>query len=322
MDEIEVAEKPGWGWLDGRLRRVPPEAWPFVLIAGLLVAFRVHDVAASGGWLGLSSLILAGVVAEVLLPLAVLVGRSDAWRSARLILVGVVIWTLIPLTISVLLQVQQWLVPQTWPDGPQASPVEFIRRLTVIASIAGPAIVAIGLERRRRTETTWPKALVGLALLVTAGLCVFQARNLVEYYGSIGGAYGELGLTLNDQLGIAAGALLPVAWLAMGVLAWSTVSAVRAGEEPRRFWLLICAGSTLVFSVDIGVEAYALVASAVASGFISSDTPAIADTVGWVAAVASLGILAGYVLLLIGFGRGLPADPRDLGDVAADESAP
>lgn len=317
MNEQENADGSGDVWLDAQIKRVPPEAWPLILAAGVLLVLLVPGFVASGTWAGYSAVIVATVLVGALMPLAVLAGCRDAWHSARLILIGVAIWALIPPASSLLIQVRDWLLPGSWPESATASSVGFFRDLSVIASIVGPALIVIGLERRRVTETTWPKLLAAFALLATVGLCLLEARSLWDYYQSMAGlgSMADLsaspGLSLSDQLAIAIEALRPVGWLALGALAWSCISAFRAGEVPRRFWLSIGAGSSLVVATHLASMAYSWLASAGASSIV-------VDTFSLYAAVASVSSLAGSVLLLVGFWYGLPPDRLEPDESGAD----
>jgi hypothetical protein len=83
--------------------------------------------------------------------------------------------------------------------------------------------------------------------------------------------------------------------LTVGALAWSTMSAVRAREEPHRFWLSVSAGSALTLGVSILTIGLNIVSY---SSFVYIAFPLI-----WLDIV---GGLAGMAMLLVGFAQGLP----------------
>ncbi len=299
-------------WVADRLERIPPEAWPFIVLAVFAVAANGQAVL-SGGSLDL--LLLASLTVGALLPAAIVIGCRDAWRSARLVLVGAVVWTSIPVAVDVISSGQRLLSPETWTDTSIVSGLETARELAGMLSLAGPALLALGLMQRRRTETTWPRALVALALIGTAALCVYAARSAIDQYENFQGFSGTgLGgaFAFSDPLFVVGVALDPVRILTVGALAWSTLSAVRASEEPRRFWWLVFAGSAVLFGLTILSITLGL---AEASGALAPDTyMAVFGPISW---VEVLGGLAGMALLLVGFGLGLPAaDPLAGGEEA------
>jgi hypothetical protein len=288
-------------WVADRLERMPLEAWPFIVLAVFVVAANRQAVL-SGGSLYL--LLLASLVAGALLPAAILIGCRDAWWSARLVLVGAAVWTSIPVAVDVISSCLRLLSPEVWTDTSIVSGLQIARDLTAIASLAGPALVAIGLLQRRRTEATWPKALVALVLIGTAALCVYAASSAIDQYENFQSLLGTgLGVAfgISDPLFVVSVALDPMRVLTVGALAWSSLSAVRASEEPRRFWSLVSAGSAVLLGLTILSVTLGL---AEASGALAPDTYlAVFGPISW---VESLAELAGMALLLVGFGLGLP----------------
>jgi hypothetical protein len=281
-------------WLAPRVQRVPPEAWPFILLAVFVVVANGQMVLSSGS---LYLLLLPNVAAGALLPAAILIGCRDAWRSARLLLLGAIVWTSIPFVLDVLSWAQQWLSPEQWPDTSVFSGLQIGRDLGSIASLSGPALVAIALMQRRRTETTWPKALVALTLIATGVLCLLATNSAISVPSET-----TIGVDPDYAWFVAVVALRPLQILTVGALAWSTLAAVRAREEPRRFWLLVFAGSAVMLYTYILLSSLNL---ALASLALGSDTYlAFLDQI---VLVDILGVLVGMVLLLIGFAQGLPA---------------
>ena len=289
-DDFESGASPGLTRIHDSLavrgRRIPPEAWPFILLAVFAVA--------ANGQLFLSSgspdvLIVANVAAPALLPVAILIGCRDAWRSAGLLLLGAIVWTSIPLVVDVVSWAQQWLFPKQWSDPSLFSGTGTARDLAAVISITGPALIAIALEQRRRTETTWPKALVASAVISAGVLCLLAAIGVAS------GTSADFGS--GDPRFVAVTALNPLRLLTVGALAWSTTSAVRAQEEPRRFWLLGAAGSALL----LGVSILAVVLNVASYSFVFVGFP-----LTW---LAIAGDLVGMAMLLAGFAQGLPVRP-------------
>jgi len=274
-------------WLAARGRRIPLEAWPFILLAAVAVAANGRILLSS---VSPDLLILANVAAGALLPAAILIGCRGMWRSARLLLLGAIVWTSLPILLDIVGWAQQLLSPVEWPDPSFFSGTQSARDLAAIISIAGPALIAIALEQRRRTETTWPKALVTFAVIAAGLLCLLAAN------AAIGVASGT---TADFDSGypwfVAVEALDPLRLLTVGALAWSTMSAVRAREEPRRFWLLVSAGSALMLGASILVIALNIASY---SSFVYVALPLI-----WLDIV---GGLIGMAMLLVGFAQGLP----------------
>jgi hypothetical protein len=199
--------------------------------------------------------------------------------------------------LDVLSWAQQWLSPEQWPDTSVFSGLQIGRDLGSIASLSGPALVAIALMQRRRTETTWPKALVALTLIATGVLCLLATNSAISVPSET-----TIGVDPDYAWFVAVVALRPLQILTVGALAWSTLAAVRAREEPRRFWLLVFAGSAVMLYTYILLSSLNL---ALASLALGSDTYlAFLDQI---VLVDILGVLVGMVLLLIGFAQGLPA---------------
>ena len=289
-DDFESGAPPGstrtHDWLAARGMRIPPEAWPFMLLAVFAVAANGQMLLSSGSP---DVLILANVAATALLPVAILFGCRDAWRSAGLLLLGAIVWTSIPLVSDVVSWAQQWLSPQQWPDPSPFSETGAVRDIASIISIAGPALIAIALERRRRTETTWPKASVAVAVIAVGALCLVAANAAM---GDAAGTAADF--DSGRPWFVADTALNPLRLLTVGALAWSTMSAVRAQEEPRRFWLLVAVGSASMLSVSI----LAVALNIASYSFIYFGFP-----LTWLAIV---GALVGMAMLLAGFAQGLP----------------
>jgi hypothetical protein len=289
---------PGSHRLVDLTRRVPRAAWPFIVLAALQTILFVGL-----GYLDFRN--IAIWVIPTLLPVAVIIGRRDAWNSARMIMIGVILWGSVGALAQVLVLGQYRFAPESGPGIPVGPSLLDLATLASIISIAGPALVAQGLYRRRKTETTWPPALIAAAVFVTAALCVLAAKAAIDSYQAWEAYRVDFGgSAIGSPLSIVGEALGPLSLLMVGVLAWSTLSAFRANEEPRRFWFAVSAGSTLVFASEL-------------YSHLQSQIPTDLLSVIWSATyqVQSVAILAGFVLLLIGFGLGLPdSDEELLGD--------
>jgi hypothetical protein len=303
---------PGSHRLADLARRVPRVAWPFIGLAALQTILFV-----ALGYLDFRN--IAIWVIPTLLPVAVIIGRRDAWDSARVIVIGAVSWGSVGALVQVLGLGQERFAPESSFGTPAGSSLLDLTQLALIISIAGPALVAQGLYRRRRTETTWPPALVIAALLVTAAFCVLEAKVAIDSYQAWEAYRVDSGASPSSSpLSIVAAALGPLSLLATGALAWTTLSAFRANEAPRRFWFAVCTGSSLLFASELYSHSAMQILGA---GVISTDLMSVL----WSATyqVQAVAILAGLVLLLIGFGLGLPKSDEDLlGNVIPDENAP
>ena len=298
-------------------RLVPAGVWPFVAIAAFLITLQVGDAWEAGSWAGLGPMSLAILGFDALLPVAVLVGCRGDWRSAPVVLAGAAVWTGLVAAAGVLFGLEEWLAPGTWLDRPLGSAIGTGRELAAIVALTGPVVVAYGLSKRRRTETTWPRPLVTVAIFLALGMGLYEAQAGFNFYATIESGYGGAAQpSLGDLGNVILNTARPVELLGLGAMAWSSLSAVRAGEPPRRFWTLICAGSAALFFF----RAYtAALDAAMSVGLIPVDltTGAVMPVYG----VLNWGYLAAFAALLVGFGLGLPPDPLDLGDVVAARPA-
>ena len=302
---------PGSHRLADLARHVPRVVWPFIVLAAVQTILFV-------GMAYLDFRNIAIWVIPTLLPVAVIIGRRDAWNSARVIMIGAILWGSVGALAQVLALGQYRFAPESGPGTPVGPSLLDLAPLASIISIAGPALVAQGLYRRRKTETTWPPALIAAAVFVTAALCVLAAKAAIDSYQAWEAYRVDSGTSpFGSPLSILAAALGPLNLLATGALAWSTLSAFRANEAPRRFWLAVCAGSTLLFASELYSDSVMQIPG---TGVLPTDLVSVL----WNATydLHAVAVLAGFVLLLIGFGLGLPDSDEDaLGEVLPDESA-
>jgi hypothetical protein len=301
---------PGSHRLADLARRVSRVVWPFIVLAAVQTILFVGL-----GYLDFRN--IAIWVIPTLLPVAVIIGRRDAWNSARVIMIGAILWGSVGALVQVLGLGQQRFAADTGADTVVGFILRVAVRLATLIAIAAPALIMLGLRTRRQTETSWPKALVTLAVVVTAALCVYDYRQALDWQ-QIQNNFGYyIDISLRDQLDAIAQGLDPLRLLALGALAWSTISAVRAQETPRRFWLATGVGSTLLFAASL----YSGIADPIlASGPWSS--PALSSLLSATGELDRLAGLTGLVLLLIGFALGLPESDEDaLGEVLPDGTA-
>jgi len=300
-------------WLDGhrvypepprptryvrRLRRLParisPPVWLFVLLACAQAGAARVDLWPASDRSGLSvadqTLLLASACAATLLPAGILIWRPDAWRSARLVLAGALVWTTLPAVAGL----GWWIVRRSpglmnWFGYPLALAVA----VAAVAAYFGPAVMALGLERARRSRTEWLPYFVHWTAALTAFATVVSALRwlpLTQLKGfqPLGGGIDPVHLA-----GSLSGAALPIELLCLSILACSCLSAIWTGEVQTRLWRLAAAGATLLG----GASLYKVVAGDLL-GSVAMNGPA---SWSWNAEAATAVALAGSGLLLLAF---------------------
>ena len=271
---------------------------PFVLVAAAQELVTLADASAKNGWNGESLLRLVcqlGYTACLaLIPAGILVWRRDAWRSARLLLVGAIVWTTIPALVSV-----AWWVVRLFPNMAgelSRSWSVVVAAVTVVAS-AGPAIVALGLERERTNRAGWLVPTIREVGLVGSPLLFVNGLTWLPPSGA--------GIDPAQTAWTFGGFVLPLTLLFSLMLAASCLSAV-VGEEPqRRIWQWVAAGAVLmaVLSIDemaSGVLPLALGTRAAASA-----------AVGWSGAWVDAMLLAAAGCLLLAFTSPIWSSAKD-----------
>jgi hypothetical protein len=291
---------PGSHRLVDLTRRVPRAAWPFIVLAALQTILFVGL-----GYLDFRN--IAIWVIPTLLPVAVMIGRRDAWKSARVIMIGAILWGSAEALVQVFGLGQQRFAADPGADTALDFVLRVAVRLASLIAIAAPAFIVFGLRRRRRTETSWPRALVTVAVVVTAALCIYDVNKALEWQGLQQNFGYYVDISLRDQLDAIAQGLAPLRVLALGALAWSTMSGVRAQETARRFWLAIGVGSTVLFATSLYLS---IIDPIMATGPI--DSPVVWGLLSATFEVQAVATLAGLALLLIGFGLGLPDSDEEL----------
>ena len=228
--------------------------------------------------------------AATLLPAGVLIWRSDAWRSVRLVLVGAIAWTTLPAMAGL----GWWIVRRSPPLMDQFGDASAVV-VAVVAVVAyvGPAVVALGLERARRSRTTWLVYWAQRAAVVTAVATLSNAVRWLPFAADTSTQPAGGGLDPLHLAGSVSAVALPLEVLCLLILACSCLSAVLAGDAQRRLWQCAAAGATLLASASL----YEL---------LVGDVPGSMGTSGLAsrsldAAVATAILLAGSGLMLLAF---------------------
>ena len=198
------------------LDRVSPPIWFFVLLACAQAITALVDVWLSGDWSALSVvdlvLRLGYTSAVTLLPAGVLIWRSDAWRSVRLVLVGAIAWTTLPAMAGL-----GWWIVRRSPGLMAHFGYAWAVVVAVVAVVAyvGPAAVAFGLERARRRRTAWLAYVAPRAAAVTALVTLYNASLWLPLAGNTSIQPSGGGLDPTQLAGSVSGAALPLELLCL-----------------------------------------------------------------------------------------------------------
>jgi hypothetical protein len=236
-------------------RLMPPLAWLFVLFAGVYAVSLAPDLLPGTSlrtdfW-ALVTLSSALTSVVLLLPAAVLIWRRDALSSSptRWVFLGAVLWVLPTVFWFIVIRFN---LPSIHIGEYETvrSNLQLARDLLQIAAIAAPATIAWGLMgTRSRTVTTWP--LLPLVIAVIATLAMVGLR-LPDVFSD---EYSPFAPSAPQQLSFRGFALLRAcygAWpLSYGVLGWSSLSALRAGDPPDRQWRLLSIGAAVMAAVAL-----------------------------------------------------------------------
>lgn len=277
--------------------------WIFVLLAMAQASTAVVDAWSSGDWSAPSvvdlALRLGYSCAVTLLPAGVLIWRSDAWRSIRLVLVGAIVWTTLPAMAGLV-----WWIVRRSPGLMDQFGYALASVVIVVAvvSFVGPAAVALGLERSRRSRSKWLGWFAWRAAIVAAMVAFYgAARWLPSASQPLGGGFDPFLLLLGSASAIA----LPLELLCLLILCGSCVSAVLAGEARSRLWQCAAVGATLLAVAScnelVTGEYHGLAFSGLAAKSLDA------------AAVAAIQ-LAGSGLILLAFCSPVWSAARDAGE--------
>ncbi len=285
------------------LARASAPMWIFVLLAMAQASTAVVDARSSGDWSASSivdlALRLGYSCAVTLLPAGVLIWRSDAWRSIRLVLVGAIVWTTLPAMAGLV-----WWIVRRSPGLMDQFGYALASVVAVVAvvSFVGPAAVALGLERSRRSRSKWLGWFAWRAAIVAAMVAFYgAARWLPSASQPLGGGFDPLHLA-----GSVRGMALPLELLCLLILCGSCVSAVLAGEVRSRLWQCAAVGATLL-AVASCTE---LVTGHLAQGVATSSLAAKNLDAAALTAIQ----LAGSGLMLLAFCSPVWSAARDAGE--------
>jgi len=294
------------------LRRVPRMAWPFVALAGLRLL--VFLIAAGGRWDVWTVLVVVDVTAWALLPAAVIIGRPDAWRSARVVLVGAIAWSTIGAVSSLFWGVDAAAGGLNLSFSAARLSVSLVQE---VVALAAPLVIVYGLSFRRRTATSWPSLIVVLAVLGTAAAFLWTLYSAWDWYSSQTGIAAVLTDGPAMQIEFVAQIISPLALLSLGALTWSSLSALRAEEQPRRFWVALTAGSGALLAIHVYAHVVSWVMPTIGPSQTAMDWYLITIHIEELVEVAAI------VLLVLAFGFGLPkiVEP-DQGDIALESGDP
>jgi hypothetical protein len=249
---------------------------------------------------------LVGASAAALVPAAVLIWRSDAWRSARAVLVGAIAWTTLPAGASL-----AWWVVRRSPvlmDRIGYEVAVGVAAATVVAYL-GPGIVAVGLERLRRHRTAWLDYWAQRGAAVTVLATLYNVARWTPPAADASGGFappvqaGPAGLDTLHLAATVGAAALPVELLCLSILAFVCFSAVSDGEAQRRLWQCAAAGAGLLAAIAV----YQLLAAELPAN-VSSTGPAGS---GWEAAALGATLMAGFGLVSLAFGSPVWSAARD-----------
>jgi hypothetical protein len=308
----ESPPRPRLPRLAVHLRAIPLAAWPFLIVAGALLVWRMQSAWSSGYASQIDWATMTSIGVAALMPAALLIGCPKAWRTAPAVFAGVVAWVWVAAALELAIEIWMRIGPQELPDVVDYW-LEAAGELAVIPALAGPMLIAYGLSSRRRTATTWPRPITVAAVVLAAAWGLIAAKGTIDFFTSTNlGVGAGAGLTNRQIVYAITSFLRPLEMLGLGAIAWSSLSAIRAGEPQRRFWVPALVGSTVLFLLACYSGFWQM---AFYSGSVPNDLAiAVYSTLS---GIASAAYLFGYAVLVFAFGLGLPPDPLDLGEVVA-----
>jgi hypothetical protein len=283
----------------------------FVLLALVQAGMALVDAVSAGAW-SLSVLFdlalrLASTSALTLLPAGVLIWGSTTQRSFRLVLAGVIVWSTLPAIAGL----GWWIVrlsPGLMDQFGYASAVA-VAAVTVISCV-GPAIVAYGFERARKSSLTLADMAKLVAALTLLAWMADISRSVPTRVPAIQpAAAGPDALSLVASVG---GAALPLEFACLLLLAYSCVATMVVGEARSRFWQCAAAGAALL--------SFATFDQIMAGDLPGRATSSLPTGSGLAIGPNSLYGLAGGALLLLAFA--VPVWSAARGAVSYERGAP
>ncbi len=144
--------------------------------------------------------------------------------------------------------------------------------------------------------------------MITVALCVYAlALSGHSFESSLAEFSGDQVLAVTGRLDTAVAVTQPIEYLAIGALAWSCLSAVRAAEEPGRFWRWVFGGSTTLAACLVAI----FLASSAAVSVQESPSDPFYELVF---IIGPMIVVAAEVVLLVAFARGLPPNAHEAAD--------
>ncbi len=308
----------------GVARRVPVAAWAFVVLAVLLALWSFRDV---GGLLtqiiptSLLSLFTSAVqpVATCLFGAALFLRHPSARRTDPRIVFGIVLLVAVEVMQvagSQFSEFLQGIVPPEVETNPFFAPgVVLYSLLWRTIAVFGLLYLARGLVDAREQDEDggarrrgWLIAAVAMASILVAYGTFFVpwSRGQLDFTG---------GWAVVDYLG-----LLVLAAATIGSTAYLTLVASTgraSGERPPGAWRAAATGLWMILLAGLATSSAYLV------GYLVNIGQADAETLFWVVRLTAIVSAAGYLLVLLGFWRGLPGVDEvgpDVDEVGPDET--
>ena len=284
----------------GRLReRISLGMLPFAVFALAVAIATLSGASLPEGWSAATPATSMSAVGRLgyalglaLLPVGILIWRPDAWRSAPLVMLGSICWSTVPAIAGLALWFGRLAyVPMTGLDAPLSVAVAVA---LAVASL-GPVIVALGLERSRRSRDPWMPDVASRAIVIAA---LIAPLNIAQWIPAAGAAPDSE--IVARSVG---GWVLPFECGGLVALAYVCFSAAVAGESQRRLWQFSAAGAALLCVVTFDEMA-------------PGSLPWIAGQLemarrGGFAALPDAALLAAVALILIGFASPVWSLSRD-----------
>ena len=309
------------------LERATPPMLFFILLAGAQAITILVDAWSTGDWFQSIVVLILGLsyaCTVTLLPAAVLIWVSASQRSFRLLLVGVLLWSTLPAVADL-----AWWIVRRSPgmmDQLGYAAAVGVGAAAVIAC-AGPAFVAVGLERARRGQLTSGRDTAWLVATLTALIALWTVTSWMSsmHTGGILPAVGRMDAVV--LAGTIEGAALPLELACLLLLVYSCASAIVVEEPPIQFWQCAATGAAILAATTCyRIMTGDLLGPAAASVLAGTAWSAVPETAGKVAG-SGLMLLAFSVPLwsaargVVGFGRGAPEEIFTWGDEAQSASS-
>jgi hypothetical protein len=243
-------------------------------------------------------------VVAILLPAVILVRHPDAWWTARTLLFGAALLAVVPALIILAQPLQGFFETLTPPneDLPLVTLAEVYRAVILLVGVTGLAYIGLGLSIARRYVDIGPRWttawFVPAATIFGTVVGVLTAQRQVE------GVSMTLPLFIYVGSSVILGVLRIAAW---AYLASIVTRGLAAGEDPRSGWGLATAATVFVIVALVIINL---------GGLLGITDETIGTVLGYVTVITYAG---GHLLLLAGFGVGLPEIDEDDAPETDDE---